>query len=62
MKSASQMKLNPSITPDEVGFHHVSDFIPRQWDLFRQTTDLAAPTKKGPAIASPFFVGARDGT
>ena len=23
MKSASQMKLNPSLSPDEVGFHHV---------------------------------------
>jgi len=22
MKSASQMKLNPSISPDKVGFHH----------------------------------------
>ena len=22
MKSASQMKLNPSLSPDEVGFHH----------------------------------------
>ena len=61
MKSASQMKLNPSLSPDEVGFHHgvisstAGGFIPPD------RTDLVAPTKKD-ARRRPFFVGAGKGS
>ena len=62
MKSASQMKLNPSLSPDDVGFHHgvisstAGGFIPSD------RTDLVE--KKHPLSVDKgcFFSGAGDRT
>ena len=61
MKSASQTKLNPSLSSDEVGFHHKvispaeGGFIPSV------RTDLVEKTHFCPIDKSVFFLGGGQG-